>query len=217
VDRTVILTDRNAHAWVEVFFDDIGWVPIEVTPALVPVPGGIATPVPFGNRGLPGGPFADDMFWMNGMYLNGAGYFNGFFDFDFDFDMVDMTQIEEEDPWQVITGIITWVVSAIFILTVFAILRAVLARIIRKIRFVDSDTNAAVIRISRYITSLTKKNDDLVPKQIRNLALKAYFSQHIISKEEHAQMLDFSVKLRSDRYDSKDKLGRFVMSYIRAL
>lgn len=31
-DRTVLLTDKDAHAWTEVYFDGIGWLPIEVTP-----------------------------------------------------------------------------------------------------------------------------------------------------------------------------------------
>ena len=29
---TVELTDRNAHAWVEIYMDGYGWIPIEVTP-----------------------------------------------------------------------------------------------------------------------------------------------------------------------------------------
>jgi transglutaminase-like putative cysteine protease len=213
VDNTVILTDRNAHAWVEVFFDDLGWVPIDVTPAFVPGPGGTANPISFENGGFSGDFLTDEMmYWMYGMYGEGAGYFDDFFNLDF-----DMTQGEEQEPWQGFVRIIIWVVSAIIILAVFAILHTVSTRIIRRKRFVDRDTNAAVIRISRYVTNLTKKNDDLVPKQIRNLAFKAYFSQHIISEEERAQMLDFSVKLRSDIYSRKGKLGRFVMNYILVL
>ena len=36
-NRTVEVENRNAHAWVEVFIDDVGWVPLEPTPS-----GGIA-------------------------------------------------------------------------------------------------------------------------------------------------------------------------------
>lgn len=31
-DKTVQLKDKNAHAWVEIYCDDIGWLPVEVTP-----------------------------------------------------------------------------------------------------------------------------------------------------------------------------------------
>lgn len=31
-DGSVTVTDRDAHAWVEVYFDGIGWLPIDVTP-----------------------------------------------------------------------------------------------------------------------------------------------------------------------------------------
>ena len=31
-DGTVTLTGKNAHAWVEIYFDGIGWQPVDVTP-----------------------------------------------------------------------------------------------------------------------------------------------------------------------------------------
>lgn len=31
-DGTVTLTGKNAHAWIEVYFDGIGWLPVDVTP-----------------------------------------------------------------------------------------------------------------------------------------------------------------------------------------
>ena len=38
-DRGFLVTDRDAHAWVEVYFNGIGWVPFDPTP-----PGGTASP-----------------------------------------------------------------------------------------------------------------------------------------------------------------------------
>ena len=29
--RSIVVTDRSAHAWIEVYFDEVGWLPIEVT------------------------------------------------------------------------------------------------------------------------------------------------------------------------------------------
>lgn len=31
-DGTVSLTGQDAHAWVEVYFDGVGWLPVDVTP-----------------------------------------------------------------------------------------------------------------------------------------------------------------------------------------
>ena len=32
VDHPLIVTDGDAHAWVEVFYENTGWLPLEVTP-----------------------------------------------------------------------------------------------------------------------------------------------------------------------------------------
>lgn len=54
--RTVTLTTKNAHAWVEIYQDLIGWVPVEVTPGYYAEyrSGRQVIPIPIGEEGEDG-------------------------------------------------------------------------------------------------------------------------------------------------------------------
>lgn len=54
--RTVTLTTKNAHAWVEVYQDLIGWVPVEITPGYYAQyrSGRQVIPIPIGEEGEDG-------------------------------------------------------------------------------------------------------------------------------------------------------------------
>ncbi len=43
---SAVILNRQAHAWVEIYLDGIGWVPVEMTPG--------AAPFPHDNTGEPG-------------------------------------------------------------------------------------------------------------------------------------------------------------------
>ncbi|HEX8631971.1 MAG TPA: transglutaminaseTgpA domain-containing protein [Catenuloplanes sp.] len=57
-DNTYVLTNRNVHAWTEVYFNGLGWVPFDATPAASVV--GSARPewAPDSDRVEPAGPSA---------------------------------------------------------------------------------------------------------------------------------------------------------------
>ncbi|MCI4061801.1 DUF3488 and transglutaminase-like domain-containing protein [Micromonospora sp. R77] len=91
-DGTYVLTNRNLHAWTEVYFGQIGWVPFDATPASsvagsvrsswapdtdapeenLPVPGSSSAPDGVGPSAGPDGPDAADRDTDTGLSLAGS-------------------------------------------------------------------------------------------------------------------------------------------------
>ena len=200
VGQTVALTDENAHAWVEVFYDNLGWIPLEVTPASTSVsvmPQVVETPLidlDFADIDIPMIP--DD--------------FPGT-----DVEQPEIRRIDDaqEDVSDGGSGIVFTIILCLIVACfMLQLLHILLARRVRERRFKQSDTNAAVLAVHRYIARLRYK--EKISQEIEDLVLKARFSQHIISEEERAEMIEYSETLRAEIYESKDNLDRFLMDYI---
>lgn len=216
VGQLITLTDMNAHAWVEVYFEDIGWIPLEVTPASAPGPGGAGIPTQFaGGAHFPDRRF-DPLFMMDWEYYE---MFRGgwIVDDDLFFGGPGMFDDGETDFRDELIGIIIRVISILGISFIIMFARVFVIRALRKKQFAQPDTNAAVISMSRYMTRLLKRGTVSIDDDIEELALKAYFSQHTITKEERTKVLEYSDKLYSTIYNTKNIFGKFVMNFIFAL
>jgi len=207
VNLPVVLTDGNAHSWVEVYFNEYGWLPFEVTPPSdgfgapdgrpLPVPG--YTPPGFdaydpdwpddnrnepgalqpGGTGAPGQPVADDPSDRSGLPLAAL--------------------------------IAIAVVAALFI-------RVLLARLYRKKSFAQADTNAAIISAWRYISRLNRGyRSDQPPKPIEELALKARFSQHTMTEAERSRVVVYAQTVSADAYGKASLLRKLWVRCILGL
>ena len=207
--RDVVVTDRHAHAWVEVYYDDVGWIPLEVTPPAT----GLGTPgaapgtsTAIGSGGYQGGGF-DDMYDEDDLYnffpstptsLPGAG----------------LTVSESPGPASIARRniiIILCIVACVLLL----LLHWYFARKYREKRFAQTNTNAAVIFAWRFISRLDRHVQQ--PKEIEELALKARFSQHTISEDERAAMIEHTRSFSARTYNRHNKFGRFWIKLIRGL
>jgi len=218
VGNDVILTDENAHAWVEVFYEDIGWLYLEVTPSAgntyVPsprphtpqvntTPNPVTPPSPppdlSENQEPPEGQRPEDS--INGT-PSGPGAGQG-------------TQRFMQLPeWA--NNVILFLSCILFIIATLIIRRNITANI-RKKRFKQANTNAAVIYIWRYLLKLGR-SEAVPPRDIEELALKARFSQHRLSEEERKQMVSYATRLAYEIYTGKENdLSRLWLKYIRAL
>ena len=214
VDKPVTVTDRNAHAWVEVYYDQAGWLPIEVTPAAAgSVVSGIGphTPSNTDNPESGGNP------GENGDAPDRSG----------DRDSADRAPIitdtnpgeGSEDGARERTYAI-WEIIVIVFISCIAVCAAALAlfrpiaRAYRKKRFAQKDTNAAVICAWRHIVRLSGKEQP--PEDIEELAFKARFSQHIITKEERTKMISYASILADEAYFFASTPGK-IWLYIRGL
>jgi len=212
------LTDQNAHAWVEVFYDDIGWLYLEVTPSggntYVPrprphspasnisptpeptpppvqtPPPNLATPTP--EVSAPG---------ENNTNTPGTGSGPGGQNF------------LRLPPW--LFNILVIVILITLIVAAFPIRRKIITDNRRK-RFNQSNTNEAVIYIWKYIKKLGRK-EIVPPNDIEELALKARFSQHTITAEERKAMASYANRLAYEIYNGKGDYSRLWLKYIRAL
>ena len=211
VGNAVVATDRNAHAWVEVYYEDAGWLYLEVTP---PAAGSItpaarphdpeastsATPAPMPARGPnEGDRTPEDIQPGNNSPLPGTG--------------------AGEQKLRLLPA---WMYTTVIIIICIGICAAILPvrrHIVRKLRaksFEQADTNKAVISIWKYIIQLSSR--EAIPlTEVEELALKARFSQYRITEEEYTKMVMYANKLTDEIYTGKDSYGRFWLKYIRAL
>jgi len=207
----VTLTDRNAHAWVEVFYEEAGWLPLEVTPA------SSDETIPDARPHSPGNSVdapderqpATPPDWVREYEREndpnrttptstptgaGAGSPDG---------------IGIAVPRQV-----TIVAVCILAACLAIVLHWILAGEIRKRRFAQQDTNMAVIRAWRYIKRLDRKREQ--PEDMEELAFKARFSQHTISEDERDKMVAFAKEQATEVYYVNGIFGKFWL-FIRGL
>ena len=184
VNGEALVPDSAAHAWVEVYLDDYGWYPVEVTPAAAfsgdaeeegavetPTPAAELTPsaepsVPPEPSETPAAesssepPQAPAVTPGIGSPGRGAGAAIGF-------------------------GWLCYVAAALLILGLPVLYRALRYRRWNRLTTLP-DHNQAVLEVYGWYHKLTSwggKPD----QQIENLARKAKFSQHVLTAEEHRE------------------------------
>jgi len=215
VGNRVELTDRNAHAWVEVFYEDVGWLYLEVTPtsefSVVPSPRPHNPEYQPPNTPLPFRPGLEDEI-----------------DIHVDFDPLNpnnggaASETGGDIVAQGASRLSSWMTNIVRIalclaLCVLALItrRFVLSRY-RKQQFRQRKTNEAVIYMWRYVLRMSR-HESVPATEIEELALKARFSQHRITEEERKTMINYTQRLAYEIYSGKGGYGRLWFKYFRAL
>jgi len=217
VNQPIIITDRYAHAWVEVFFDEVGWIPVEVTPPATGFGQGDGRPGLGGmfSTHAPGGIGFDydEPDWGWGW----EDYF--YYIFDYDIGPFQAAPIQE-DP---LTGFalafrIIWIaVLAVILIASPFVLRA-LTRRHRAKHFALEDRNEAVIYAWRYLVSLMRfRRNEAIPGGIEDIAMKAKYSLHSISDDEHMAVIKYISGFAEKVYEYNSTPKRFWIKYIRRL
>jgi len=206
VGKVVGVTDANAHAWVEVFFEDYGWLPFEVTP---PAPG---TGIPDGRPVTGGDVMLDEPDYTlpdrtnppRGQNNANAG------------ETADPGTPESESVFSWIR--ILLIVVIIVIVAAALNLRAAISRMLRSRKFAHVDTNLAVIYAWRYLMRLRRRKGwETPPQPIEDLALKARFSQHTMTEEERDSVVGYAKSAADDIYTNSNFLGKIWSKYVLGL
>ena len=209
VGLPITLTDRNAHAWVEVYYDHMGWIPLEVTPSeafsgdyaggsnISPYPRDPSEPpdytLPAQSSPTPSQP---------GQGTQPSPE-----------DSAEAARAEADEQaftrgWRVFF----LVVSGAVVCTALVLLRLLLAKILIRKRFSQDDTNKAVICVWRYMIRLDRRRKKT--SDVEDLVLKARFSHHIISETERSKMIKCFSMLRDKVYQDKGIFGRFILRVV---
>jgi len=219
VNQPVVITDRYAHAWVEVFFDNIGWIPVEVTPPATGFGEGDGRPGPgIGPGGLlPHTPLPE------GFDLGEPDFFDPFWELYYLLGY-DLTPLQPgAQPAQPLSGAtltfrIIWitVLSAAVISSPFVF--RVLSLKYRRKQFSPDKGNDSVVFAWRYLLRLRRfRRHDTIPAGIEDIAMKARYSQHSISGDEHSAFMTYVTDFAEKVYVYNSPLKRFWIKHIRGL
>jgi len=206
----VTITDRFAHAWVEVYYDDIGWLPLEVTPPATGtgIPDGRPHAYVGGGGSASDDYYEDDMIpdWMLDMLMDdmasgapGRGAVP---------DVQENTGMSELG-----LGILIVACAAGFMSLL--ILRRTLAWKYRNRHLNQANTNEAVIYAWRFITHLNRKT--IPPIMIEDIALKARFSQHNISEEERSVFVKYAFDVVDQMFRYQNAVKRLWLKWGRGI
>jgi len=217
---TATLTDEHAHAWVEVYYSDVGWVPLEVTPGgghtsaqrdflpdITPTPNidddyieaGLVTPPP--TTPPPGGAPTPRPTTPPPSGNTENGELGG----------------AEADGAEnnLVPRIIIFAAICLIIIAVLLLPRRIITLRIRARLFQHPNTNTAVIHAWRYILRLYAVGSP--QKEIEAIALKARFSSYTLSEQERDIVVAFAKRHAAAVYNTKSDFQRIIMRYIWCL
>lgn len=221
IGETVAVTDHRAHAWVEVYYDDIGWAPLEVTPSTVysgiperiPHTSLISTDVPEATL-EPTEAVPTPQLPADSPVVTPGDTFNQTPPSD-----TPGTGFEPRDDIAETGGAGYWAILLVVLCIAAAAaslyLRRRVARAHRAKEFGQDDANAAVICAWQYISRLHGRKRP--PEEIEELALKARFSQHALSEDERAAVIKYASMLSEETDRLCNPLQRFWLRYMRGL
>jgi transglutaminase-like putative cysteine protease len=208
VGKWTSATDKNAHAWTEVYFDGIGWIPVDVTPVesrsgLTSSTGsnsGISN-----NPGTSGNtsskpPQSSSVSTSNTVTAPGSS-----------------DTSSETMPPKERTNLIVWIIpTAVLVILIFIIVRRKYLINKRKKAFVQANANKAVISAWNYIEKLKVYRVD-PDKSIYYTAQKAVFSKHTLSKDERKKVVGFAEEKAKELDNNLGFFRKIVFRYIKGL
>lgn len=165
VNGKAVVTSDNAHAWVEYFDKNTGWIPLDATPADFTVPRATESVQPSTQPQTTTTP------------------------------AIQPTTQKPAAPQKtyVKTNISVPALTVVIIslLLIAFIIRIIVARLYRKYSFTHRNNKAKVICIYRYLNRLSVHSKRKLPERIEKIGTKARYSNHRISYEEYKCILNY--------------------------
>ncbi len=192
----------NAHAWVEYFDEDIGWVPLEATPASFSPSGAaedleITTLPPTQARTEPETAMTTE---APTSIVTEPETTN----------TVNTDRKTDEGTFNSLIFAITIVLIAV--LAVFV--RRSYIILLRRNHFSKGGNNSKAIHIYRYIKKLDRFSKNVIPNEITEIAHKAKFSRHTVEIQEVAILLSYADDAKKELLKNSSCLRRIYLNFV---
>lgn len=206
---TVVSSD-NAHAWAEYFDDEMGcWIPLDATPpSFEPAQYNSATEETKATQNNTQDETEPTTVAQSETTVPLTTSENA------------NTTNNNSDKENNSFGAIQIVLTVIIILLLFAaavIIRRKILLAIRNNHFSKGRNNSRAICIYRHIESLGRFSNNVIPEEIKEIALKARFSSHTISKDELKTLMSYHDDAEKELLRNSSKFKRFYFKFILVL
>lgn len=201
---TTVTTD-NAHAWTEYYHFDYGWIPLDATPSSfsppVYVPEEKPTTTSLASQSTTPEETTAEMTEA----------------------IAQPTEVSsaQDSPDSINKSsdlkalwIILAVLGLIMAVALVIVVRYAVITSIQKKSFTTGRNNQRAIYMYRYIEKINEFSHIITPDEILDIAQRARFSNHTITREEIKILADFSDKLKSELYHNSSTLRKIYFKYI---
>lgn len=204
-----VVTSDNAHAWVEYFDDEMGcWIPLDATPAsFVPAQNNSVTDETKATQeNLQTEPATTVSQSATTAAQNTS----------------EMPSVTNNNSAKKNTGYGAFEIAIAVIIVLLLLIAAILIRrkillLVRNNHFSKGRNNSRAIYIYRHIESLGRFSNNVIPDEIKEIALKARFSSHTISSDELKMLMSYHDDAEKELLRNSSKFKRLYFKFILVL
>lgn len=205
------VTSDNAHAWVEYYDYDKGWIPLEATPAsFSPADYESEQEATAGTTAISVPTEENTTTAQTATELT---------------ETVPTTKPFKDNPNDSnnkstdfgVLQIVFAVLGLILALILAVAIRCSVINRIRKNHFRTGKSNQRAIYIYRYIENINKFSNNITPDKVIEIAQKAKFSNHTITLEEIKILADFAEKAKNELYNNSSALMKIYLKYFEVI
>lgn len=206
---TVVSSD-NAHAWAEYFDDEMGcWIPLDATPpSFEPAQYNSATEETKATQNNTQDETEPTTVAQSETTVPLTTSENA--------NTTNNNPNKENNSFGAIQIVLT-VIIILLLLAAAVIIRRKILLAIRNNHFSKGRNNSRAICIYRDIESLGRFSNNVIPDEIKEIALKARFSSHTISKDELKTLMSYHDDAEKELLRNSSKFKRFYFKFILVL
>lgn len=191
-DYEHIATGKNSHAWVEIYKDGIGWIPVEVTPG-----------------------FYDDLKSVEQMQMQTQQT-----DVQEEPEEIEEETTYRSVHYEILLYILVGLGICIVLTIVGIILRRVIICKKRQQSLQHTDLTVRMNALMKFISQLLsfqEQDEDYIEEDMMEILLHYRFSQGTMEMEDYNKLLTYSNAMQSSLYEMLGKGKRMRMKYIACL